>query len=126
MAIKTGWVVGDNAYIPDDGGSGAGGVFEVVATKNTDLEGYLCNASYNDVKNAVESGCVVYLSMEETLDPGGEYETAYTYKYLLTYLQTTEPTGAAALESGNTFEVGFYNDNVFQMDDPDKNLFKAY
>lgn len=23
MAIKTGWVVGDNAYIPDDGGGGA-------------------------------------------------------------------------------------------------------
>ena len=110
----------------EQGVADAGGVFEVVATKNTELKGYLCNASYNDVKSAVDSGCVVYLSMEDELNPGGEYEAAYTYKYFLTYLQTTEPKGEAVLEDGNAYEVGFFNDNVFQMADPDEQLFKAY
>lgn len=60
MAIKTGWVVGDNAYIPDDGGgSGGGGALFVEFTYNASDTTYTSVSLASDVITAFFAGTPV-------------------------------------------------------------------
>ena len=54
MAIKTGWVIGDTAFIPDDGGSSGGGNVFVVDVENIDGE-IVMTKTYREIYEATNT-----------------------------------------------------------------------
>lgn len=72
MAIKTGWVVGDNAYIPDDGGSSGAGLPEVTSADNGKVLTVV-----NGEWDAANAGGAFVTTVTATFDPD---EGSMTYE----------------------------------------------
>lgn len=105
-----------------EGGSdaGGGGVLVVNTVYDETAESYLCDASWNDIKNAFDSAAQVFLKIVSTTDPGGEYESTQTTYNLLQHLET------ATSAEGTNYRCTFFGNYYVDTTDPDQNMYVNY
>ena len=102
------------------GGSGGGEMLVVNTVYDETSESYLCDASWNDVKNAFDSAAQVFLKIVSISDPGGEYESTQTAYNLLQHLET-----ATSVE-GTNYRCTFFGNYYVDTTDPDQNMYVNY
>ena len=114
-------VMESTSRLIENTGSGGGGEMLVVNTVYDETsESYLCDASWNDVKNAFDSAAQVFLKVVSTTDPGGEYESTQTTYNLLEHLET-----ATSVE-GTNYRCTFFGNYYADTTDPDQNMYVNY
>ena len=108
----------DGEWDAADAGGGEMLVVNTVYDKTS--ESYLCDASWNDIKNAFDSAAQVFLKIVSTTDPGGEQESTQTAYNLLQHLET-----ATSVE-GTNYRCTFFGNYYVDTTDPDQNMYANY